>query len=243
MSDSKVDALLARIAALETKLAGQSAAPQQPAFDSQAFARAFAANPIGVMSQMGIPVDHVSRVLVAHTLGDAAPPELRMLAQQGPLVSATQALTADVQAMRQRLDGYEQRDQAAARRQSFSALAADKSKYPRLAAVLSKNPELLMGEVDSYKGDTASLAADIEQRLSALAPALGAPQLASQANAENEGQSTQAKQAQPGATGLDPTPPPIPQATQGLFTPDKDRELKERILRKHSPAELETRGQ
>lgn len=241
-ADKALETALARIAALETRLSAQpapapAAAPQSQGIDPQAFARAFAANPVGVMQQFNIPVDHVSRVLVAHTLGDSAPPELRMLAQQGPLVSATQALNADLQAMRQRLEVFEQRDQQATRRQGFNALTADKAKYPRLAAVMARSPELFISEVDTYQGDTAALAADLERRLEATAQALGATPPASQANAEqaNAGQSQQAKQAPQGVQGFDPTPPPIPpQTTTGPWTPEMDRQMKERIIRKYS---------
>lgn len=244
-ADKALETALARIAALEARLTGQPAAPQPQGVDPQQLARALTQDTVGTLARLGVDVNHVSKVLVAHQLGDAAPEPLRIYAQQGPLMSATQAVTAEVQSLRQRLDTYEQRDAQAARRQSFNALAADKTKYPRLAAVMAKSPELLASELDSHQGDTASLADAIEQRLAALAPALGAPppQPASQANAESttQGQSTQAKQAQPGATGLDPTPPPIPQAQTGPWTPEMDRELRDRIIRKHS-GEAEPRG-
>lgn len=248
MSADKVnDVLLARIAALEARLTAQAPqpqpAPQSQGIDPQQLARALANDPVGTMSRLGVPVDHVSRVLVAHTLGDAAPPELRVLAQQGPLMSATQALATDLQAVRQRLESFEQRDQAASRRTSFTALAADKTKYPHLAAVMAKNPELFVSEADSFQGDTASLADELERRLAATAAALGATPPASQANAESpSGQSTQTAQAQP-AHGFDPTPPPIPQTAAGPWTPDMDRQMKERILRKYDTANAEeTRG-
>jgi hypothetical protein len=243
MSADKVDTLLARIAALEAKLAAQPApqpAPQtHSGLDPQVLARALAADPVGTMAQLGVPVDHVSRVLVAHTLGDAAPPELRMLAQQGPLVSATQALASDLAAVRQRLESFEKRDQVAARRASFTALAADKTKYPRLSAVMEKNPELFISEVDAFQGNTDALAAEIERRLEATAVALGATPPASTEHAENApDQSTQVKQAQSGVSGFDPTPPPLSQGKSGVWTQDMHQEAKERVLRKYAPEEL-----
>lgn len=229
----KLEVALSRIAALEVR---QPAAPSTPTpqFDPQAFARALAADPVGMMTRMGIPVDHVSRVLVAHQLGDAAPPELRMAAMMGPQMSATQALATEVQTVRQRLEQYESRDQKQAVRSSFSALAADKTKYPLLATALAKSPQLFDSELDSHQGDAAALAERIEGRLKALAPALGVPQTASTENAEtaNAGQSTQTKQAQSGA--VDPTPPPIQQGKPGVFTQEDHEALKERIIRKYS---------
>lgn len=234
MSDD-ISKALARIAALEAQLSSRNTTPApstpQPAgIDPQQLARALASDPVGTMSRLGVPVDHVSRVLVAHQLGDAAPPELRMLAQQGPLVSATQAIASDLQTMRQRLESFEERDRKAARRSSFSALAVDKTKYPTLAAAYAKNPALFDSDVDGFQGDPAALADTLEQRLAALAPAVGATPPASDGNAENTGQSSQAK-AQPGA--VDQTPPPIPQAKPGVWTQEAHQELKERILRKY----------
>lgn len=234
MSDElrkQLDTALARIAALESR--GHNA-PQPAGIDPQQLARALAADPVGTMSRMGVPVDHVSRVLVAHQLGDAAPPELRMLAQQGPLMSAQQAIASDLQTMRQRLDAYEERDRKEARRTSFSALASDKTKYPTLAAAYAKNPALFNDDAESFQGDVAALAENTEKRLAALAPALGATPPASQGNAETSGQSSQAK-AQPG--GVDQTPPPIPQQKPGVFTQETHQELRDRILRKYEQPE------
>lgn len=228
-----LDKALARIAQLEVQVANRPAnsTPTQ-GVDPQQLARAFAADPVGMMSKMGIPVDHVSRVLVAHQLGDAAPPELRVLAQQGPLMSATQALATDIQAVRQRLDTYEERDRKEARRTSFSALATDKTKYPTLAAAYAKHPELFTSDAESFQGDVAALAEATEKRLAALAPALGATPPASPANAETtSGQSSQAKQAHVG--GIDPTPPPINGVQPGAFTQSAHEAAKARVLAKH----------
>ncbi len=236
MSDElkrQLDTALAKIAQLEVQVANrpQSSTPT-PGLDPQQVARAMAADPIGTMTRLGIPVEHVTRVMVAHQLGDAAPPELRVLAQQGPLMSATQAIAQDLQAMRQRLETFEERDRTASRRQSFSALATDKSKYPTLAAAYAKHPELFDSDAASFQGDAAAYAESQEKRLAALAPALGAPPPASSGNADTNGQSSQAKQAR-GVSGIDPTPPPISNAKPGLLTPETDAELKARILAKY----------
>jgi hypothetical protein len=108
---------------------------------------------------------------------------------------------------------------------------------------MAKNPELFISEVDSFQGDTAALAEELERRLDATAQALGATPPASQANADTQqGQSQQVKQAQSGAVGLDPTPPPIPLTQEGPWTPEMDRQLKDRIIRKYSGDAEETRG-
>lgn len=236
---AKLDKALSRIAALEAnKSAAQ--APQQTGIDP----RQLAVDPIGVLTRAGVPVEHVTRVFVAHAMGDKAPPELRTLAMMGPQVSATQALTADLERMRQRLDEYEQRDNQARVRQSFSSLAADKAKYPFLAAAHARDPKLFDSEVDVFKGDAAALAEAIEGRLKVIAPALGVkPQPASNesADATKQGQSTETKQAQETAVspnGADTTPPPLPSATGAnagkTFTAAEHQALKDRIVRKYS---------
>lgn len=225
-----LDTALARIAALETARQPSPAAPHKPDFDPQAFARAFATDPVGVMTRMGVPVDHVSRVLVAHQLGDAAPLELRMLAQQGPMMSAHQALASDLQTVRQRLETYEERDRKVARREGFSALASDKTKYPTLAAAYAKNPKLFDSEVESFQGDPAAYAESMNARLTALAPALGTTPPASSENAAAQGQSSQAKQAH-GA--VDMTPPPLPSSNSGVFNQEAHEAAKARVLAKY----------
>jgi hypothetical protein len=241
LSDNQkaLDTLLARIAALEARPA-PAAAPQAPAFDARAFAQAFTADPVGVMTRLGIPTDHVSRVMVAHTLGDAAPYELRMLAAQGPQVSAVQAIQSDLQAVRQRQEAIEAASKKATERQSFSALAVDKTKYPLLAAAMAKNPARYAGRVDSHQGDAAALAATIEADLKADLEALGITPPASAANADTQqAQSTQGKQAQDGTTvnpgSVDPTPPQIQEKKPGVFTMEDHAALRDRIVRKHTP--------
>jgi hypothetical protein len=233
MSDEtkkQLDTLLAKIAALEVQLnARPAAAPQTPTgIDPQRLAQALMTDPVGTMRQLNVPVDHVNKILVAHTLGDAAPLELRMLAQQGPLMSAQASIASDVQALRQRLETYEERDKKAARRENFSALAADKTKYPTLAAAYAKNPAIF-NDVENFQGDVAAYAEATEKQLATLAPVFTPP--ASSANAETSGQSSQAKQAHVG--GIDPTPPPIPNSKPGVFTQETHEEVKARILARY----------
>ncbi len=238
MSDElkrQLDTALAKIAQLEVQVANRPAPAAVPqGLDPQQVARAMASDPVGTMTRLGIPVEHVTRVMVAHQLGDAAPPELRALAQQGPLMSATQAIAQDLQAMRQRLESFEERDRQVSKRQSFSALASDKTKYPTLAATYKKHPELFDNDAAGFQGDVAAYAESQEKRLAALAPALGVTPPVSSVNTDTTGQSSQAKAH--GVSGIDPTPPPIPNAKPGVFTPETHAELKARILAKY-PAE------
>lgn len=235
MSDElqkKLDMALARIAALESEksTANAARAPQTPALDP----RQMAIDPIGTMTRAGVPVDHITRVLVAHAMGDQAPPELRVLAQMGPQVSATQALSSDIGQLRQRLDAYETRDKQQAVRQSFSALAVDKTKYPTLAAAYARDPKLFDSDMEAHRGDAAALADSLEARLKALASAV--TPTASTADAAKQDQSKspageQVKQAQ----GVDNTPPPLPTGNKsGSFTQEDHQALKERIIKKYS---------
>jgi len=227
---------LSRIAALESR---QPTAAPQPQFDATAFARAFTADPIGTMGKFGIPVDHVTRVAVAHALGNEAPEQLRILAQMGPQMSAQQALASELAATRQRLEAIENAGTRQAVKSSFTSLTADKSKYPLLASAIAKNPSLFDSELESHKGDAAALADAIEGRLKSINEALGHTQPASTGDADSaNGQSSQAKQAQPGSVvsggTTDQTPPPDSQKQPGVFTQAEHEALKERIIRKYS---------
>lgn len=222
---------MSRIAALESR----PTAPAPAQFDTQGFVR----DPIGSMRAHNMPVDHIARVMVAHVMGDQAPPELRALAAMGPQVSQQQALTSELGQLRQRLEQIETERQLAAVRQSFSTLAGDKSKYPTLAAAYARNPGAFEADVASYKGDAAALADSLEGKLKALAPAVGAPQPASTVNAgQATSQSSQTQQAQGSAvTGgpVDTTPPPLPSiAKPGVFTQTDHEALKARIIQKHA---------
>lgn len=222
---------LARIAQLEAELA------RRP--DPATIAREITNNPFGAFQKYGVPTDHVTRVLVATALGDQAPPEMKALAMMGPQVTATQAVQAENQALRQRLDALEQRLTGQATRESFQSVSADKSKYPLLAATLAKAPDLFRAEVDSHRGDAAALADQLEARLKMTAQALGVnTPTASAANADNrqraEAQSSTSQQDtahQAGAMGGDP--PPIPgKITQGSLDEQGLRALRDEIVRK-----------
>jgi len=229
LSDS--DKLLARLAALETELSqyrAQRAAAKEPVDHTKELQRQLLQDPVGTMQRMGLPVDHMTRVLVANALGDQAPPELKVLAQMGPQVSATNALASDLQAMRQRMEELEAERKATAVRASFKAQAQDKQKYPHLAKAVSADASLF--EDDIARGVTAE---ELESRLARVAKAV-APAASTEYAEIPQDPSTQV-QAQEGEVSVDPTPPPIPQKPRGLFTPEEHEALKGEILRKYSP--------
>lgn len=235
MSDieKKLETALNRIAQLERDSANaRKPAPEKPGFDPAAFARAFTADPVGTMKQMGVPVDHTTRVLVAHAMGDTAPPELKMLAQMGPQVAQQSALSSDVQALRQRLETYEARDARKATLESFKALTADKAKYPHLTKALSADPSLFDEDLAKHGGSAEEIAAQLEARQAKVAAVYAPPPASTNADPQ-QAQSTQSKQA-PSATGLDPTPPPITATPRGLITPQEDASLKAEIIRKYT---------
>lgn len=226
MSEDLNAKLLARIAAMESELATFRAkrAEAAPVDHSKELATSLARDPVGTMTRLGIPVDHTTKILVAHALGDAAPPELKMLAAMGPQVSATNALASDLQAMRQRLEGFE----AKAARESAKALASDKSKYPHLAKALAADPSLFEDEL--AKGTSVE---DLEARVARVAKVYSPP--ASEADADTQqAESTNGKQAQ-AEVPLDPTPPPIAKKAAGVFTPEDHVSLRDEIVRKFAP--------
>lgn len=232
MSDDTQKALqtaLARLAALEAEVSGYRSQKKEPEFDQQAFRQKFVTDPIGVMSQMGAPVDHVTRVLVAHALGDQAPPELKVLATMGPTVSATHALQAQVEALSRQLTTLTSAEKAKGVRERFKALAKDKTKYPNLASVIESDPSYFDDEI-SDGADVEAFAASREGRLAPLLKLKTPP--ASEANADETAQSTQGKPAIAGAMNGDV--PPLPRDKTGVFTQEDHQKLRDEIVRKYS---------
>lgn len=227
MSEDQTAKLLSRIAAMESELATLRATKPQnstPPFDPERFRQKFIADPVGTMTQMGAPIDHVTRVLVANALGDQAPPELKVLAQLGPQMSAVQANSQQVEELSRRLSAYEAKEQSTARTKSVQALIADKSKYPNLAKALEKDPSIL----EDLSGENAEeTAAKMEKRF-----AIVAPPPASVENADPSAQSTQSKPAT--ASTLSGDVPPLPQPKAGVLTAEDDRKLRDEIVRKYS---------
>lgn len=230
-----LDTAIARIAQLEAEVSrARKPEKQAPAFDPAAFARALVADPQGTLSKMGVPTDHVAKVLMANAMGDQAPPEWKVLAQMGPQMSATNALNSTVEQLRQRLDEAEAR----VARQSFQALAQDKVKYPHLSKALVADPSLFDSDLSAARGSAEEIAATLEGRLAKVA-AIVAPPPASAENADTAAQSQQSK-AQT-ASGIDPTPPPLPQATSpGAWSEDEHRRVRDEVVRKYTSRNVVT---
>ncbi len=228
----QLQSALVSIARLEAEVAPLRAKAREPQAPRGIDPREYITDPIGALLRAGLSPEHIqhsTRVHVAHAMGDQAPMELKMLASQGPMVSATSNLQSDVQALRQRLESYENEGKAKAARESFKALSKDTTKYPHLAKALTANPTLLDEQLARHGGSAEEFAAAQE----ALA-ALYAPPPVSSGNTDDTSSpnSQQGKQAQGG--GLDPTAPPIAQGKAGVFTPEDHAKLRDEIVRKNS---------
>lgn len=229
-----LETAMGKIAQLEREVSGYRSQPQPqaPTFDP----RAFTADPLGAMTRMGIPVDHVTRVLVAHTLGDQAPPELKVLAAMGPQVSATNALQVELEQLRRQVSELTTSQSKKSAGESFKALAADKAKYPHLASAIAADASLYDEDIQSFGGNVEDFLAKEEKRLARLAPALGVkPPAASVANADTT--TDQSKQVTPAvAAALNGEMPPLPETKVGVFTQADHDKLKEEVVRKASMA-------
>ncbi len=217
---------------MEQELATLRSSKREPQHDPVAFRTAFVADPIGTLTRMGAPVDHVTRVLVAHAMGEQAPPELRVLAAMGPQVSATSALDSKVDALSRQVSTFLESQTKAGTRSSFQALAADKTKYPHLAKAFTADPSLFDDEVAT--GENAlELAAKLEARLTKVA-AVYAPPTASEGNADQPiVPSTKDEPAALAGTTSGGVPP-IPRSPTGVITPAEDKALRDEIVRKYS---------
>lgn len=226
MSDALATAL-ARLAKLDQEMAelrSRSAPQGTPGIDP----RAFLQDPVGALTRAGIPIDHVTRVLVANAMGDQAPPELRTLAAQGPLLSKQSEIEAKLEAVSRQLVEITTPKKPTA--ESVQALISDAKKYPVLSKAAALDPDLITEALATHGGTAEELAAKLEARFSKLMPATPA---ASEANADvSTGQSTQANPA--GNTTSGGVPPIPKQNIGGTFTQEDHAKLRDEIVRKHS---------
>ncbi len=225
MSDlqTQFQTALARIAQLEAQLSKKP----EPAPQSLDI-RAFMANPVGMAQKHGMDVEHLSKHFFAHVMGDQAPAQLKDYAKMGQQLGDTNAyIESKLDALARRLDDLA----GGSRRDSFQKLAADRAKYPNLAAAYAADPSLF----DVGQGDAAEYAQREEDRLSKLAVALGKSQPASAAVADTS--SAQVSQAKPAplAGAIQGDPPPIQQPKPGTVTPDVYEQLKSEVVRLHEP--------
>jgi hypothetical protein len=223
------EALIQKLAQLEAEVSAMRKAAREtpaPQFNLDAFRQAFVSDPVGTMTKMGAPVDHITRVLVANAMGDQAPPELKVLASMGPQVNAQHALNSQVEALSRQISTLTEASTKDARRKSFQTLTSDKSKYPNLSKAASADPTLLE-EFESYGGTAEDFATRMENRLKLVAPP--APP-ASEANADDK--PDQSTQVTPAGTPNDGGVPPIPKKTAGVFTQEDHAKLRDEIVRK-----------
>jgi hypothetical protein len=230
--------ILARMAQMEAELSTLRAAqrqPQTPAFDQAAFVRAFTADPIGSMGKMGIPVEHVTKIAVAHALGNEAPPALQAYASMGPQVSATQQIASTVEALSRRLDEQDKRSKMMGVRESMQKLIADKAKYPHLSKAFEADPSLFEADITGHQGSAEDLVAALESRQAKVAAAYGVKLTPQPASGENAGNSQQAQSAEskPALAGsMSGDVPPINQPKAGVFGKEDHEKLKAEILAK-----------
>ncbi len=224
------DALLAKLAQLEATVSeltrARKAEREEPSgYSPEQIRQAFASDPVGFARSMNVPIEHVTRVLVANAMGDAAPPELKVLASMGPQVNATYALDSKVEALSRQLSALNESQSKKSKRESFQALTADKSKYPNLSKAVSADPSLVE-EMEAHGGTAEEYATKMEKRLSVFAPPP-----ASEVAADEPGHSTKAEPAgTPNSGGV----PPIPNRAVGAFTQEDHNRLRDEIVRKAS---------
>lgn len=223
-----LDTALSRLASLETEVSGYRKRPAEDTnkFDPVAFRQSFITDPIGQMTKMGVPVDHITRVMVAHAMGDEAPPHLKALAQMGPQVSATHALDDKVESLSRQISALVAKEGKTSARERLHALAKDKTAYPSLASVLESHPSFFDDDL-SDGANVEDFAKRHEERLSKIMP-----RPASDENADTTVQSMQNKPATAGTISGDP--PPLPTKPAGVFTQEDHFKLRDEIVRKFS---------
>lgn len=175
-TEEQLTSALARIAALESVKAPPKS---EPAFDQKAFAQAFTRDPVAAMKRFGIDRDHATQVLVAQALrdqGQPVPQGLEAAAAMGPVMETLATVTAELTALRQRVDSGEKTVKGNTVRESLKILASDKKQNPNLATAYAADPTLFDEDIDKHEGSAADLAKALEARLARQAKALGVPQ-------------------------------------------------------------------
>lgn len=239
MDDTEKNALLARIAALETEVAPMRAQSKKPAgLDPKTVTAAFHRDPIAALAKFGIPQEYVTQVLVAAALeaaGQPVPEQLRAARASGSTLAATSDLRDEVSALRQRMETEATERKRQTTRESTKTLVADKTKYPRLAAAFVADPSLFERDFDDHKGDATELVDKLEKRLAATAKALGMPdpQSASDASADKTSANPTSKQGTAQVSGSRAgDPPPITTSKSSKGFTDEDRQaLRDEIVR------------
>lgn len=221
----RLEAAITRISTLEGELRAKpkaQEAPAAPAFDLVKFRSALVMDPIGTLQALQVPSDHVEYLrtaLIADKLGDKADMSMRMFLSQGPQMMAAQSTAESVAALSRRLDDQDKQKEAAAKRESFKTIIANKEKYPNLSKAAAADPDLI-AEAEKHGGTAEEYAASQEAKLTKLA-AVFVPSTAS-VTADNSGQSTQAKPT-PLAGALQGDLPAVAQPQPGAWDYTKTR--------------------
>lgn len=231
--DSKYDTLFAKIAALESALAEAKRAPAQPQFDMNKFTAALRRNPIGVLSKIGVDPNAIAPAIVAHQLGDQAAqyPQLQALVNQGPLDAKVDEVSQLVAELRQWKQQTEDTSRQAGIAQSFKTLAADKSKYPHIAALAASDPSFFDGDIAGHKGDAATLAQTLESRYAVMAKTFGSP-TGSQNQPDTAQSANTSEQRAAHTVGIaGGNPPPLPASSSGAPSEQELRALRDEVVR------------
>lgn len=234
---------LSKIASMESELAplrAQARSPQ-PQVDPRQIVQAMIQNPVGTMKQFGVPKEyqqHMTAALVSAEMQEMGIPVSGHVAarvEQFPTNQKIDAVTADVQALRQSIEADRNAQKQSANRESLKTLSTDKNKYPLLAAAMAKNPALFEGKVTA-ESDAATLAESLEKELAQYGEALGVKPQAQTASHEDAGNANTTTSTQVTAQPVEAragNPPPLPKnGPTSSFTEADDYALRERITRK-----------
>lgn len=240
MSDIDSKVLIQRLAALEAEVSGYRKRPAaEPAVDRSAIVN----DPVGYLSKLGVPIEHITKVLVANQLGDAAPAEMRFLGQMGPMVNATSTLQTQLESLSRQVQELVSSQKSNGTRASFKAIATDKTKYPNLSKALSKRGDRYDDEAAKFEGTAEEYAAQKEAYLKEMAELYGAP-TASDGNADEsatvetmtgEQNATESMNGGPAIAGaLNSEMPTNLKNSSGPLDAKGREELKASVLRKYN---------
>lgn len=254
MSDN--DKLFAKMAAMEMEMEKlrKQPAPAAPAFDPSALIN----DPVGELSRLGVPVEHISRILVAHTMQQAGitpPPAFQAAAQVGPTINATRALAGQYEQLSRQVSELVTSGKMKSTSEKFKALIVDKTKYPHLARAVAADPSLFDDDVTQHGGTAEELATKLEARHAKLAAAYGLkptpPVSDENTDVSDEDNSAYAQidttQSQQSGAGTDESdtvgnqaganngPPPIARkVVNKIWTQEDHERTRDEIVRKYS---------
>lgn len=203
VSKADFDRLNAQFMTLQREL---EAARKQPS------AQQILLNPKAYYNEDGL--NHLRNVLIADKLGDQAPMQLQIAANQGPMMAQFQQLAQVVQSLADKVNSTSTAHSQFTEREKFKSLITNTSKYPNLAKAYAKNPDKFLGSLEGTAEDyiakqEASLKEIAEMLGVTPAPAPDATSTASEnAGKQGEGKNTTIVSAQSGLLSDVPVPKP-----------------------------------